>query len=156
MMLRRVVLGLVIALASFGAVGAAGVWALSGGLYGCTSEDEELGRTLMGLSVLREHPEGALPQGEPSKGCDEDDRFVTAWQTYRAAGSREAVEALYRTAAAADGWRPTASGQCYEKQVAGVTAYLSVGYTADWDEAAAPDEYGVEVIAGLGGTDWCE
>lgn len=150
-------------------IAATGVWALSGGLYGCTRADEELAPTLASLSVLDAHPSRTQPEDERYSGCDEDDGFAYAGQNYRLTISRADVLAFYRQAAAEDGWRlegadpapsPAPDGLaidtsalCFEKPVAGTTAHLSVWFPGDLGDS--PHEYGLEVTASHDGSAWC-
>ncbi|MFJ8696925.1 hypothetical protein [Streptomyces roseolilacinus] len=148
---------------------ATGVWALSGGLYGCTRADEELAPTLASLSILDTHPSQTQPEDERYSGCDEDDGFAYAGQYYRLTTSRADVLAFYREAAAEDGWRleganpspsPTpdslaidTSALCFEKLAAGTTVHLAVWFPSDL--GGSSDDYGLEVTASHDGTAWC-
>ncbi|MFF7445904.1 MULTISPECIES: hypothetical protein [unclassified Streptomyces] len=150
-------------------IAATGVWALSGGLYGCTRADEELAPTLASLPILDAHPRQTHPVDERYSGCDEDDGFAYAGQYYRLTTSRAGVLAFYRAAAAADGWRLTGanpspspapgslaidtSALCLDKPVEGTTAHLAVWFPGDLGDS--PDTYGVEVTASHDGTAWC-
>lgn len=150
-------------------IAATGVWALSGGLYGCTRADEELAPTLASLSILDAHPSRTRPRGERYSGCDEDDGFAYAGQYYRLTTSRADVLAFYRQAAAEDGWRLESavpspspapgslavdtSALCFEKPVAGTTAHLNVWFPGDL--GYSPDDFGLDVTASHDGTAWC-
>lgn len=150
-------------------IAATGVWALSGGLYGCTRADEELAPTLASLSVLDAHPGQTQPEDERYSGCDEDDGFAYAGQYYRLTTSRAGVLAFYREAAAEDGWRLKGAGPspspapdslavgtsalCFEKPAAGTTVHLAVWFPGDL--GGSPDDYGLEVTAGHDGTARC-
>ncbi|GEC07183.1 hypothetical protein SSP24_48380 [Streptomyces spinoverrucosus] len=150
-------------------VAATGVWALSGGLYGCTRADEELAPTLASLSILDAHPSQTQPQGERYSGCDEDDGFAYAGQYFRLTTSRVSVLTFYRKAATEDGWRlqnasssPSpapgslavdTSALCFEKPIAGTTAHLAVWFPSDLGDS--PDDFGLEVTASRDGTAWC-
>ncbi|MFF9772641.1 hypothetical protein ACF1HJ_03000 [Streptomyces sp. NPDC013978] len=146
-----------------------GVWALSGGLYGCTKADEELAPTLASSSILDTHPSQTQPENERYSGCDEDDGFAYAGQYYRLTTSRASVLTFYRQAAAEDGWRlkgtnpsPSpapgslavdTSALCFEKPIAGTTAHLAVWFPSDLGDNS--DDYGLEVTASHDGTAWC-
>lgn len=150
-------------------IAATGVWALSGGLYGCTRADEELAPTLASLSILDAHPSQTQPEDERYSGCDEDDGFAYAGQYYRLTTSRASLLTFYRKAAAEDGWRlkganpsPSpapgslaidTSALCFEKPVAGTTANLAVWLPSDLGDS--PDDYGLEVTASHDGNAWC-
>ncbi|MGV9943573.1 hypothetical protein [Streptomyces sp. NPDC003401] len=150
-------------------IAATGVWALSGGLYGCTRADEGLAPVLASLSILDAHPSRTQPQDERYSGCDEDDGFAYAGQYYRLMASRADVLAFYRQAAAEDGWRLESAGSspspapgslavdtsalCFEKSVAGTTAHLAVWFPSDLGDS--PDDYGLDVTASHDGTAWC-
>ncbi|MFF6785096.1 hypothetical protein [Streptomyces sp. NPDC012510] len=150
-------------------IAATGVWALSGGLYGCTRADEELAPTLASLSILDARPSQTQPQDERYSGCDEDDGFAYAGQYYRLTTSRAGVLNFYREAAREDGWRLESadsspspapgslavdiSALCFEKPLAGTTAHLAVWFPSDLGEDS--DDFGVEVTASLDGTAWC-
>ncbi|WP_329019365.1 hypothetical protein [Streptomyces sp. NBC_01601] len=148
---------------------ATGVWALSGGLYGCTRADEELAPTLASSSILDTHPSQTQMEHERYSGCDEDDGFAYAGQHYRLTVSRASVLTFYRKAAAEDGWRlkgatpsPSpapgslaidTSALCFEKPVEGTTAHLAVWFPSDLGDSS--DDYGLEIIASHDGTAWC-
>lgn len=68
-------------------IAATGVWALSGGLYGCTSADQALAPTLASLSILDAHPSQTQPKDERHSGCDEDDGFAYAGAMLMTCGS---------------------------------------------------------------------
>ncbi|MGW2049240.1 hypothetical protein ACWCPF_29250 [Streptomyces sp. NPDC001858] len=164
-------------------VAATGVWALSGGLYGCTRADEALAPSLASLPILDAYPSGTRLQGEPYSGCDEDDGFAYAGQYYRPTTSRAGVLAFYRQAATEDGWRLTSanpspspapgslavdtSALCFEKSVEGTTAHLAVWFPSDLDDSEgesnidsnsdgnSADEYGLDVTASHDGAAWC-
>ncbi|MER6130745.1 hypothetical protein [Streptomyces sp. NPDC001815] len=149
---------------------ATGVWALSSGLlYGCTEADEELAPTLASSSVLDAHPSRTRPQDERYSGCDEDDGFAYAGQSYRFTTSRADVLTFYRQAATEDGWRLESanpspspapgdlavdiSALCFEKSVAGTTAHLAVWFPSDLGDSSG--DYGLEITASHDGTAWC-
>lgn len=150
-------------------IAATGVWALSGGLYGCTGKDEKLAPALASLSILDAHPSRTRPRDERYSGCDEDDGFAYAGQYYRLTTPRADVVTFYRQAATEDGWRLESgnpspspppgslavdiSALCFEKPVAGTTAHLAVWFPSDLGDSA--DDYGLEVTASHDGTAWC-
>lgn len=150
-------------------IAATGVWALSGGLYGCTRADEELAPTLASSSILDAHASQTRPRDERYSGCDEDDGFAYAGQYYRLTTSRASVLTFYRKAATEYGWRLKSanpspspapgslaidiSALCFEKSVAGTTAHLAVWFPSDLGDS--PDDYGLEVTASHDGTAWC-
>ncbi|AMW12863.1 hypothetical protein A4E84_27270 [Streptomyces qaidamensis] len=151
-------------------IAATGVWALSSGLlHGCTKADEELAPTLASSSIFDAHPSQTQPQDERYSGCDEDDGFAYAGQSYRFTTSRADVLTFYRQAATEDGWRLKStnpspspapdslavdiSALCFEKPVAGTTAHLAVWFPGDLGDS--PDNYGLEVTASHDGTAWC-
>ncbi|WEH16494.1 hypothetical protein [Streptomyces sp. VNUA24] len=150
-------------------IAATGVWALSGGLYGCTEADEELAPVLASLSILDAQPNRTQPDDERYSGCDEDDGFAYAGQYYRLTTSRASVLTFYRKAAAEDGWRLASadsspspapgslavgtSALCFEKPIAGTTAHLAVWFPSDLGDGA--DDFGLEVTASHDGTAWC-
>ncbi|MFH8803763.1 hypothetical protein ACH4F6_29825 [Streptomyces sp. NPDC017936] len=169
MKLKAVAVPVLVVAGGMAVIAATGVWALSGGLYGCTRADEELAPTLASLSILDAHPSRTQPRHERHSGCDEDDGFAYAGQYYRLTTSRADVLAFYREAAAKDGWRlesassspsPAPGGLavdtsalCFEKPVAGTTAHLAVWFPGDLGDSA--DDFGLEVTASHDGTAWC-
>ncbi|MEU9581157.1 hypothetical protein [Streptomyces chilikensis] len=150
-------------------IAATGVWALSGGLYGCTRADEELAPILASLSILDAHPSRTQPRDERYSGCDEDDGFAYAGQYYRLTTSRADVLAFYRKAAAEDGWRLRSADSspspapgslavdtstlCFEKPVAGTTAHLAVWFPGDLGDDAG--DFGLEATVSRDGAAWC-
>ncbi|MFD9612885.1 hypothetical protein ACFWWS_26340 [Streptomyces sp. NPDC059083] len=169
MRLKRVATPVLVGAGGIAMIAATGVWALSGGLYGCTGSDEELAPTLASLSILDAHPSQTQPKGERYSGCDEDDGFAYAGQYYRHTMSRVGVLSFYRQAAAEDGWRlesadPSpapapgslvvdSSALCFEKPVAGATAHLAVWFPGDLGDRAGG--YGLEITASHDGAAWC-
>ncbi|MFI0084666.1 hypothetical protein [Streptomyces bobili] len=169
MKLKAVATPILVGAGGIAIIGATGVWALSGGLYGCTKADERLAPTLASLSVLDAHPSRTRPQDERYSGCDEDDGFAYAGQSYRLTTSRAEVLTFYRHAATEGGWRLKStnpspapapdslavdiSALCFEKPVAGTTAHLAVWFPGDLGDS--PDAYGLEVTASHDGTAWC-
>ncbi|MFF5917320.1 hypothetical protein ACFY8C_03075 [Streptomyces flavochromogenes] len=169
MKLRRVAVPVLVGAGGMAFIAATGVWALTGGLYGCTGADQELAPTLASLSVLDAHPGQAQAQDERYSGCDEDDGFAYAGQYYRYTASRADVLSFYRQAAAEDGWRLASanpspspapgslavdtSALCFEKSVAGTTAHLAVWFPGDLGDSAG--SYGLDVTASHDGFAWC-
>ncbi|MFF9058890.1 hypothetical protein ACIRPQ_08050 [Streptomyces sp. NPDC101213] len=169
MKLKRAVTPVLVGAGGMTVVAATGVWALSGGLYGCTDADRELAPALASLSILDAHPNRTRPEDGRYSGCDEDDGFAYAGQSYRFTTSRADVLAFYRRAAAEDGWRLESanpspapapgslavdvSALCFDKPVAGTTAHLAVWFPGDLGDGAG--DYGLEVTAGHDGSAWC-
>ncbi|MFG2839010.1 hypothetical protein ACGFYE_28870 [Streptomyces zaomyceticus] len=169
MKLKRVVVPVLVGAGGVAVVAATGVWALSGGLYGCTDADQELAPVLASLSLLDTHPSTTQARDDRYSGCDEDDGFAYAGQHYRYTTPRADVLSFYSRAAAADGWRLTSadpspapapgslavdtSALCFEKPVAGTTAHLSVWFPGDLDGSAGT--YGLDVTASRDGSAWC-
>ncbi|MDX3525455.1 hypothetical protein P1P75_03155 [Streptomyces sp. ID05-39B] len=169
MKLKAVATPILVGASGIALIGATGVWALSGGLYGCTKADEELAPTLASLPILDAHPSPTRPQDERYSGCDEDDGFAYAGQSYRLTIPRADVLTFYRQVATEGGWRlenvgpsPSpapdslavdTSALCFDKAVAGTTAHLAVWFPSDLGDS--PDEYGLEVTASHDGTAWC-
>ncbi|MEU9669693.1 hypothetical protein AB0J81_25710 [Streptomyces bobili] len=169
MKLKAVATPILVGASGIAIIGATGLWALSGGLYGCTKADEELAPTLASLPILDAHPSRTRPQDERYSGCDEDDGFAYAGQSYRLTTPRADVLTFYRQAATEGGWRLESAGLspspapdslavdtsalCFDKPVAGTTAHLAVWFPSDLGDS--PDEYGLEVTASHDGTAWC-
>lgn len=143
-------------------------WALSGGLYGCTPRDERFAVRLSELDVLDVRPPGATPQDDRYQGCDEDDGFAYAGQSYLPAGDPASVVRFYRDEFTGLGWRlrsqdddpvpehglvSSGARLCLTREIEGTTAYLTVWFPADFGEAAR--QYGVEVTASHDGGAWC-
>ncbi|MEV0226915.1 hypothetical protein [Streptomyces sp. NPDC050704] len=122
-------------------------------VYGCGEKEDRLAAAIAGDPVLDAGPAGA-GQGRPYKGCDDDDLWVYAGNSYSYGGSRESALVHYRDAAQANGWRPrdsasAASGSdCFTKRIGGTTAYLDV-------EDAGDGSVLVEIVADRTGSDWC-
>ncbi|MEW1903655.1 hypothetical protein ACFQ67_31240 [Streptomyces sp. NPDC056488] len=169
MELKKVATPVLVGAGGIAMIAATGVWALSGGLYGCTGADQELAPTLASLSILDAHPSQTQPQDERYSGCDEDDGFAYAGQYYRYTTSRVGVLSFYRQAAVEDGWRLESanpspspapdslavdtSALCFEKTVAGTTAHLAVWFPSDLGDSAG--NYGLDVTASHDGSAWC-
>jgi hypothetical protein len=73
--------------------------------YGCGAAEKQLSTAIASLPILHARLAGADPQGEPYKGCENDDMVPYAEQTYRFSGTWGEVEAFYREAAMKDGWK---------------------------------------------------
>ncbi|MGH3115923.1 MAG: hypothetical protein ACRDQ2_02195 [Gaiellales bacterium] len=142
-------------------------WVASGGLHGCTQRDRNLASTLTELEVLDLRPSGATRRGAGYSGCDGDDGFAYAGQSYRP-GARVNVIDFYRTAAPEQGWAlhsenanpvpaeglvVSAARLCFTKTVDGVTGYLSIWFPRDF--GAKTRDYGVEVTASHDGAASC-
>ncbi|WP_432041793.1 hypothetical protein [Streptomyces cadmiisoli] len=169
MRLKRAATPLLVGVGGLAVVVATGVWALSGGLYGCTKADRELAPMLASLPILDAHPSRTRPEDERYSGCDDDDGFAYAGQYYRYTTSRADVLAFYRQAAEEDGWRfesadslPSpapgslaidTSALCFDKPVAGTTAHLAVWFPSDLGDS--PGDYGLDVTASHDGAAWC-
>ncbi|MFE5832727.1 hypothetical protein ACFQ8W_21070 [Streptomyces sp. NPDC056508] len=169
MELKKVATPVLVGAGGIAMIAATGVWALSGGLYGCTGADQELAPTLASLSILDAHPSQTQPQDERYSGCDEDDGFAYAGQYYRYTTSRVGVLSFYRQAAVEDGWRLESanpspspapdslavdtSALCFEKTVAGTTAHLAVWFPSDLGDSTG--NYGLDVTASHDGSAWC-
>ncbi|MFH8578950.1 hypothetical protein [Streptomyces zaomyceticus] len=169
MKLKRVATPVLVGACGMAVIAATGVWALSGGLYGCTGADQELAPTLASLSVLDAHPSTTQPRDDRYSGCDEDDGFAYAGQHYQYTTPRADVLSFYSRAAAEDGWRLASvnpspspapgslavdtSALCFEKPVAGTTAHLAVWFPGDLGDSAGT--FGLEVTASHDGSAWC-
>ncbi|MFG2823640.1 hypothetical protein ACGFX4_29965 [Kitasatospora sp. NPDC048365] len=145
---------------------AGGWWALNGGIYGCTSADAALQDPLAAQVRTLGTPQGAQVDGESSTGCDEDDRFAYAGQSYAEPTRRADVVAHYRAAAVRNGWLaappepdeptwrhdPTGEriGLCFTKQIDGVTSHLAVSWAFEGEQG-----YTVEARASRTGGSWC-
>ncbi|WP_189506968.1 hypothetical protein [Streptomyces narbonensis] len=169
MKLRRVAVPVLVGAGGMAVLAATGVWALSGGLYGCTRADQELAPTLASLSILDAHPKRTQTQDDRYSGCDEDDGFAYAGQYYQYSTSRADVLSFYRQVAAEDGWRLASadpspapapdslavdtSSLCFVKPVAGTTAHLSVWFPSDLGDSDG--NYGLDITASHDGFAWC-
>ncbi|MFB9883175.1 hypothetical protein ACFFMN_35115 [Planobispora siamensis] len=124
--------------------------------YGCTAEDDRFAAALAGLSVLDAHPVTATPQGERDSNCDNDDRIVTVWQSYRSSGPSADVLSFYRDVAFMDGWEPLLGEDgeetgCFVKSVGGSDLHLSVSMGEEERDA----DYDVDVSSSMDGGGWC-
>lgn len=127
-------------------------WALDGGLYGCTPRDVGFSDVLVRESALDLPPPGAAASGAPYSGCDDDEGFAYAGQSYLSATSPRAVLDHYRTATADLGWTPDGA-RCFTREIDGVTAYLSVWFRPEAGERT-PDFF-IEIRAGRDEEAWC-
>ncbi|MER5861824.1 hypothetical protein [Kitasatospora sp. NPDC002040] len=163
MKLRKSILAGLLGLTVLAGCGAAGVWAVTGGLYGCTSRDQELADGLRTLPVLDARRPDARQLDRRYSGCDEDDGFAYAGQHYEHGGTPAELLAFYRAEASGDGWQPAPDGHagqlCFTKPYGTVTAHLKVWVPGTFDSAgeppANPGEYGLEVTASHDGSAWC-
>ncbi|OLZ69728.1 hypothetical protein AVW11_09610 [Streptomyces amritsarensis] len=158
---KVLVLGL-LGLTVLAGCGVAGVWAASGGFYGCTFRDEALAEELAAFAILDVRPPDAPKSGKRYSNCDEDDGFAAAGQYYEHTGPREELLAFYRATAAKDGWQPgrdRRDGLCFSKPYGTVTAHLSVWFPSSYGMEGEPranaEEYGLEVTASHDGSAWC-
>ncbi|MFB9893499.1 hypothetical protein [Planobispora takensis] len=124
--------------------------------YGCTAEDDRFATALAGLSILDVHPVTATPQGERDSSCDDDDRIVTVWQSYRSSGPSADVLSFYRDAAFMDGWKPLMGEDgeetgCFVKPVGVSDLHLSVSMGEETYDA----DYDVDVSSSADGGGWC-
>ncbi|MCG5215431.1 hypothetical protein [Streptosporangium sp. KLBMP 9127] len=124
--------------------------------YGCTAEDDQFAAALATLSILESHPADATPQRDRGSTCDNDDRIVSVWQSYRSSGSRADALSFYRDAAIMDGWKPVLEegGEetgCFIKSFGRSEVHLSVSM----GEAVYGDGYDVKVSSSLDGGGWC-
>ncbi|MET9650540.1 hypothetical protein ABZZ44_09740 [Streptomyces sp. NPDC006460] len=163
MKVRKAIVSGLLGLTVLAGCGVTGVWAVSGGLYGCTFRDQELADELATFAVLEVRPPDARKSGKRYSSCDEDDGFADAGQHYEHTGTREELLAFYRAMAAKDGWQPGRDrrddGLCFSKPYGAVTAYLSVWFPSSYDIEGEPranaKEYGLDVSASHDGSAWC-
>ncbi|MEU6432594.1 hypothetical protein ABZ860_42375 [Microbispora sp. NPDC046973] len=115
---------------------------------GCPPRNEQLAGVLASLSILGVHPPTAQSAAS-NFGCEEDDGYALAWQSYKTGDSLRSVEEFYTRAALEDGWTPQDEAfaeLCFTKMVLGTKAYLSVA-PFDPYKPESGSTYTIEVVA---------
>lgn len=157
----------------------AGCVFLADTFLGCTDRDERLAGDLAKLAILDQRPPDAVPVEERYSGCDTDDGFAYAGQRYRSDLKHDQIIAFYQQAVPRDGWALSAKNPpprtdglvvtsarlCFDKDINGITAHLSLSFPSDLnlpaDAAGLPpspsphDVFGLDLTASHDGSAWC-